>query len=433
MDQMLNLTVALSSNGASSSSDFHQKHTNSSINQLALIPLNESKTTLMEINDDCLNEIFHHMNGNDLLALAETNKRFREIARYVLSQKVYSQLFAPTYNYALCERILRNFGDIFNFIYVYGNHNEEFWSFMSKYSQRTSALHFEHCEISNILYWTSAFANAEKLIFESCRGVENISSDQCKELELMHLNFEEFRSLENADYPKLVRLKIKSCRGLNNIAGFIQRHSHIQTFELKGFEVNQPSLFAAAVLDSFEDLRELYIDGQLLTDIYEQFSKKLKYIKKLTIGDINTTYMIFLKHLASPAHLEYLQIDTGNLNRAAFQIINRFANIRSLKMTSLFIENVDNFEALKNFTKLTKLDIDGVYLMQNYIFFQKYNIKDFMDWFPKLENLILNSPSVELNTNVVYGPKKRQLNVCQFERNIPQQNLALKYGTIKFF
>lgn len=427
MDQLLNFTVALSTNGISG--ELQRKNADpSTIGQNTMNQRNGKQ--LMEINDDCLIKIYQHMSAQDLLALAETNVRSREIARYVLSRKAYSRLYAPTYSYALCKRHLSNFGDIFNYVHVYGNHTEEFWSLMNQYCAGTNALHFENGHVGSIALLQNVFPYASKLIFDGCSGMQNISSDECTELELMRLDFDCFRGIENANYPKLVRLKIKSCINLNSIASFIERHPHIKIFELQGYELNRPNRFAEAVLSAFEDLDEIKIEGDLLANVYAAFAKKLKNVRKLIIGDTNTSYAVFLLNLATDVALEHLEIDTGTIDNDVFKMMNRFVNVSSLKLRSLFVKNVAGFGMLKNFTKLATLNIDSVYILQKQVFFRKYNINHFMAWFPGLKNLIIHSPGMKLTARTVRGPHQRLLNIYQFEKDLPQ--IKQKYGEINF-
>lgn len=80
-------------------------------------------TTAIDLNDDCLLEVFQHLNTTDLAAVADVCHRFRQVAQAHFVSKGDKKLdFAPIFKYesdgesamyALLHisRILRNFGD----------------------------------------------------------------------------------------------------------------------------------------------------------------------------------------------------------------------------------------------------------------------------------------------------------------------------------
>lgn len=90
----------------------------------------ESKSTIKDIDEDCLFIIFDHLSLEDLCAVAETNKQYRSLTRlYFLLYRDELDIDVLSVNekfdFDLAERLLNIFGDLINTLIISAQHFDD--------------------------------------------------------------------------------------------------------------------------------------------------------------------------------------------------------------------------------------------------------------------------------------------------------------------
>lgn len=79
-----------------------------------------SETTILDLNDDCLREVFNIWGLNELAVVADVCARFREIAKPAAGSK-FKKISLNAHSSRTDYARLRNFGASIEMICVYGN------------------------------------------------------------------------------------------------------------------------------------------------------------------------------------------------------------------------------------------------------------------------------------------------------------------------
>lgn len=206
---------------------------------------------LLDVNDDCLVEIFENLTIEELAAVASTCTRFQTIARDVFSLHHKSNS-VELYVNSIAERrqtsaILRNFGDLIARLEIISSHMKDSTftlNMMSKYCtgvlEKLKLSNFYHIQQNQIVDAKPLFRNVHHLILYASSGISGSFLSEAKKLNRLELNelySTNILHIVSNNYPQL-RSLILNCSGSQEnpnkifLIDFFERHPTLIELDL---------------------------------------------------------------------------------------------------------------------------------------------------------------------------------------------------------
>lgn len=340
---------------------------------------------MINLNEDCLIELFKWLPLPALILMADTCERFREIARVVFKRSRFStnDLFndknATIYQ---IHGLLMNFGDLITEITIGNGTNQTFLRLIiEKCSDTMKSLVFNKGAFQNInrllvFHVPSNFSNLKKLIvaeddtqqlikagslFSKCKNVVELTvyNDYCLEL----------------FYPNLRVLNVVLSTGEQDstaIGNFCGRHTNLERLNWQAHywwewlttivneNVKQLDLFR---LKASVQVFELHY----LTDSLKGLCD-LQNLKELVLLGTDHTVSVLIKALSCKNTLEVLGLDCIAIDNDLINGLKSFKNLQALRLQgsllvsdssneNLLMENLCNLSQLSQLVLINKFNI----------------------------------------------------------------------------
>lgn len=310
----------------------------------------------LELPDDCLIDISRYLPLEDLISVALTCSRLRDIVRQTFSlQPMNKHVDLPVDVLQMprsfepnamekTERYLQIFGDLLVDVSIRklmreSRGEQEIFHLITKYCSDGALEEFSGYELAldtpNSSEKLRLFSRLKVIHLTGCTMVEDAlaASIQCQSLSLSNQYFNGV--ISNLHFPKLETFHIYGSRSEfqedddANYAKFLRRHIHLRTLELtiRGE--------ADAIRDAIGDLKDLEI-----LELYGCNASltlnpwcKLKKLKTLDVGSDASDATKFLMESPAAESMEYLSLDQPILNHEFFIGLSRFKKLRELILT----------------------------------------------------------------------------------------------------
>lgn len=266
---------------------------------------------ILNLNDDCLLEVFELLDIDDWINIAETCKRFSGIMNDVFRKKCSSLKYTSAMqdeNFA--ERLLFHVGKyLTNLSFGHEDKSGHFLTKATSHASHLKTLFFRHWEL---------FPKIFQFNSTNFQHIESLSMKQCN----LRLNGDFFATFSNIE-----NLNLCYCRGIHNrsLKKFFEKNEKIKSFTFHCRSFTEFPLGSLALLPKLE---RLYFLGLV---------KSAEYLEQLTL----------LKSLTC------LKLSTHHLNRNNFsRALLKLDHLKELEINNFSIEE-DVFVALKNFHRLS--------------------------------------------------------------------------------
>lgn len=346
---------------------------------------NVTGTHLLDLNDDCLYEVFSLKFNRlmDLCSVAECSTRLKQIANriFTASHKICHLNSLSLSTIHELRRLLLNFGPLVSELWMEPpfllrnkwERPERVMDLVIRYCGKTlESLILIDYEINSYLAvkLKPLFNRLEKLVIKDC----NIDGDMqlfanCKSMVELKLN--NFTStsdyvgmiFENT-FPKLERFKYKEDYNDYddyNLDVFISRHKNLKTFSLKRFDEDSTSLLAV-IAENCKQLEKLQIrgdyDGPINKVEFENALKSLislEQLKKLKINCSNENVTKFTQELNALKSLELLELWNARADAEFIPALSQMKHLHVLRLH--YCKDLKNLNPLGDLEQLTQLSI----------------------------------------------------------------------------
>lgn len=370
---------------------------------------------LMDLNHDCILEIFRHTDIKTLSNVAKTCERLNDLARYHFRVKHHRMNLVSLFEHGairnptqVIRKLLQNFGDLITSLCVSGNvltrspnMSNNVILFIHKYCCSLKELIFEDFDLeeNSINVFQMILKPIEFLSFDNCflNGLEDLSHmNEIKSLKIhntdciLHGNFIKLETLD------LANLDFLPNRTLEN---FLNSNKTIKSFSaVECMELSSTVFGAIGQLKQLEELQfqqnrsrsetDFKNDLQHLTDL-----KMLKTIK-LNCNGISVSQMLeeFVKKRIA---IEHLELVNGQMDDATYKNISALKSIKILKMSKMIelaFHHVSGFG--KELTQLEQLHL------KTSVKITQYDIKRMLPYAERLSCLKIDTPNFAVDQNI---------------------------------
>lgn len=355
---------------------------NDSLTANAEPPIAPSKIEIINLNDDCLINIFRRLRTADLNAIASTCERFRENARVVfnLTQSTDLNVLDQRIGVDLeINRYLQNFGHFMRSIILdlsyrgirYFVRNEEiFRSIMMNCGngqlETLRLIGIQQRMPSDLLVQSQyLFGQLRRVQLHMCANINEILDmvgDECTDLNVCcwkgskeFFAHRYFPHLEKFSFRILMSCEDRKYK-IENLQPFIERHP-----DLKSIKFHVPVNFDIAIFQQFKQLEQLHL-FEIRSSIDALIS--LTNLRRLLLESESIDIGNFLNQSESTECMENLSIVKYRMGSTFINGLNRFKNLRVLRLFHVRLFTYNNFNMLKEFNQLRELHLGSCYQIQ---------------------------------------------------------------------
>lgn len=320
---------------------------------------NRTGTNMLDMNDDCLYEIFSPklMSIMDLCSVAETCSRLKQIANRNFTRAYkccnFNELSLKTIHEV--RRFLINFGSLITELTIKSDLNGmsvRILDLVIRYCKNTlESLTLKQYEITEYLTakLRPMFSNLKKIHLENCSlyGDGQKLFANCGsliELKAIQLDHEDDDGiiLENV-FPKLERFVLEQTYFNNDDSElnlFVSRHEGLKELSLKGIDNDRPTLLTA-IANNCKSIEELRIESAA-SDAREypsEYEKELQSIltlnnlKKLQIECARVNVTKFIQELPKLNSLEFLELYHAHADEGLIPALAQLKNLNVLRLS----------------------------------------------------------------------------------------------------
>lgn len=347
---------------------------------------------VIDLNDDCLTEIFKNLELSDLCSVADTCSRLRSAAKAYFAYSEFRTLHFPysgmrysrkplLVNQLIYEssRVLRNFGaSVISF-----NESEELpydrlvTESLRKYQRNIIELLVQHCGENLIELKLSHFNMTDEIAIVMRPLLKHLQkfelhwvshlrmlSAWCPELRELHLKDTVVdHDGWNQQFQKLTKMTYYGC-DMNGIQEFVKCNPQLKSFEIGGYNVDT-SIFQI-VGEHATDMETLVVGVGLLGSEYPvgaRYFDRLRNLNSVTITDDRSQHYLTaaigdiaaaeipLKTLSAKASREVLKVDQ------LVEGISKLKNLETLELKVVGLRARDVVRFCKHLSELSKLRI----------------------------------------------------------------------------
>lgn len=359
--------------------------------------LYQSTTTIYDLNDHVLREIFGYLNVLDMCSVANVSMNFKQNAQAVASTRYKSVRFGINIRSksAKCRlggsggspehlfSIMRNFGESLQDVSI--NLDES----AHGHSQEILELIGEHCDESMKEIWLRNFILTDALIPKIrplLAGLQNISLDRClcqpgfngSEMmsfcsDLKSLRFRHLKDL-NGEYadlrfhariPTLHSLHLEYCKGIRkgSVVKFLKANPQLKTLNINGCK-KITSRIIPSIVQHIPRVEELVFIQNVFTDDFyanTEHLMQLTALKRLAIGGGSAISPIPISSFISKLVAARCPLESLSLWNVAsdVELISRTIELKTLKTLKLIhpshISKSDIITIISNLPELTEL------------------------------------------------------------------------------
>lgn len=403
---------------------------------------------LLNINDDCLLEIFKHLTFPELADISSICTRFQTIARKSFSLRLKSDPVcinvAPrdlSYDRYLKRRrqigaFLRNFGDILTNVKVNFWHTHTYtaklcntfvYNMMVKYCigtlQRLELRNCEYLQPDKIIDSRALFRHVKELILFKSQAIIGCflhDAKQLTRLKLQLFHFSDVNQILSNNYPRLQTLTLNQPQRRDrddeiDIIGFLKRHRYLNELEFVGGCGNDLSR-----IGKYRRLRKLTIWNCPGCDILPIAQLNKLTTLKLSIGCGGESPRALLMASKSSQSLQELGLSgyssySRSVSMGLKAALPRFTNLNQLSFNYNDVDD-DLLRVLHRLESLHVLSIGA----QFYSSITTNGFVDLVQRLPQLEQLTLH-PAPYGNLARIELLESTYLQICKIYRNRKQK------------
>lgn len=300
-------------------------------------PMSSNNMNVIDMNIDCIEEIFEYLSIIDLLRVADTNKRFQKAASLVFSRK-----YAFEYVSIKSDRIKlgwRNIDEIRDFI--------DSFRLLRCFGQLISNIHIQLDDAVNSVH--GQFAELFRYVNEYC-------AQNLKELRIVDVSRTVIIDNISKAFAKLESISFDGPRLGENLTNLNELLPQMRQLILKNNIILNPKCIEAHFphLEKFEYLKEHdQLVNQFENENFEKFIRSNGQLKHLLLSDFDVE---LIRTMAENLHqLESLKLispystdDLQHFEQCHFKSVNIFVVVhvsQSFPINSLKFDNLVNFTA----------------------------------------------------------------------------------------
>lgn len=342
-----------------------------------------SATTILDLNDDCMQETFKYLNLLDLCSVADVNTRFRQNAQAYFAYSKYKDfsILDPEYNsYAvdwsqlrqllmsLTSKVLRNFGPFIrsivasSLVYQRQRPPHEVFDMIDCYcSEALVQLHLEDYNLLNerLARERPLFRHIQRLKLLDC--VKNdlflsqlaLWSPNLREIELVGKSYEMIEIVRlNQTFPNLVAISMAWCKVTQNaLDEFLECNPQLKKIDVKH---NKPSynIFRsiAKYVPEIEEIR--FANRRGGNEIVSEYFGQMRKLNSLELNiSYNRTFIpsAFSEISTSKIPLEHLNLIEENVygdnrvdGKKLCDNISKLETLKTLRMDVIWKRSSNN-------------------------------------------------------------------------------------------
>lgn len=335
-------------------------------------------THLLDLNYDCLREIFSLLSIVDLCSLAQTSKHLKWIAVEIFTRKYADFKYGNMWSHTVAEvkQIFHNFGSLITKLYIHLPR-----SILDDYKEPLCPLELVAKYCSNLVSLNISFRvlfteqsvtlkpvlnKLQKLTF-STRNMRDAIPDlfaNCESLVEFYLECDTERDVISGNvFPKLQRLKCFFGRSFfishDDWEKFIPRHKNLKDFKI--YCRSDCTFLFPLIAENCKELEEFEARsaGKVSPAKFEmavQSLLTLTSLRKLDIECGEKDVTKFVQSLASFKSLEYMRLCGFRSDNS--EIVQHISRLHTLRILLLLCKvPLDNIDLLSNLDQLTQLTI----------------------------------------------------------------------------
>lgn len=373
--------------------NFISKQNNGEENSLSSIASTSTEAiTFIDLNDDCLNEVFKNLDLSDLCSVADSCSRLKSATQAYFAYSELRTLHFPysgmrysrkplMVNQLIYEssRVLRNFGaSVISFIETEDlPYDRLVTESLRKYQRNIIELLIQYCGENLIELKLCHFnmTNEIAIIMRPLLGhlqkfelhwVSHLRmlSAWCPELRELHLRDTVVNQKGwNQRFQKLTKMAYFGC-DMDGIKEFVRRNPQLKSFEIGGYNVETPIF--QIVGEHATEIENLIVGVGLLGSEYPVragYFDRLRNLNSVTITDDRSQHFltaaindiaaadISLKKLCGKASREVLKVDQ------LVEGISKLKTLETLELKVVGLRTRDVIHICKQLSKLSKLRI----------------------------------------------------------------------------
>lgn len=323
--------------------------------ELQLLEEERTTTTILNLNDACLEAVFVYLNQNDLINVCETNPRFRYASEkaftrnYGKRQIIVSMIKNTQINTAVLKsslKLLQTFGHLITKLLIefkLEEVEELLKSIDSNCSENVNELEF--CHFGTSIRQRNLYKNGLNKINDFLDGLNERFPI------LHHLKFEYQDKSLKCPYFKNIARPITNLRSLAitgesislvDIREFIDSNGQLECLTLTGQPNGNISQDFITYLDAaLPQLKKLGIGSVMINGWYVKHPKRFENLKKLTLGSLNQFVYFDTKYLSfAGENIEEIEMFTTPLCLYTFAVnILTFKKLQRLVLHLIKLEN----------------------------------------------------------------------------------------------
>lgn len=331
---------------------------------------NDNQLSILDLNDDCLMEIFHNLDALELCAVKDSCQRFRNLTEYhfqtIYNSKPFSFGDKDMRNRKIIsqieqEKVLKHFGKFIKKLVINAHDFQETPEQVLRIIGRTCNQNLQDFEMDSILLDDDALdkckvllSKLNRLSLDFCYGDEYEFSkcveysNSLKELQVLNVREIEGKFL-TAKFWQLESLILKEikCSNIHYIYNFFKLNTNLKRLQLIRCNFANDYIFKL-IADNFVNIEEISVQLRTFSSSFEDNLSsllKLNNLKRLEFNCGQIQITPFVNFLASKNIIEHFSISDTELSKELCNALSQLKSLKTLKLISMR-------KTYKNFMKI---------------------------------------------------------------------------------
>lgn len=354
---------------------------NCDIEVKAAEPWHQPDHILNALDDDCLREVFKHLNKWDLTNAADVCVRFKQRAKEAFSVKykkvsLYFHEFMEEPN----EELLCIFGPMIQSLWIEREFGELYDDIVLKWIEEKTTSELKVLKLSKFtidgkIDIHSTLANLEKLELDRCNLVSYYYVNkpllaaciELKTLQIKQTNYRDFKCI-NQQFPKLEEISLVDSSALNDadLIGFVTLNPTLKKLVIENNHNVKSVEIIRVISQHLRNLVELGIDQCFdKVDKFQRYVLSLSQLNSLETLKINFNSMSIAPLMEGLATncvpIENLMLKNGRIDTEAIESMSQLKQMKTLVLNDIDGLSDERFIGLAmTLPQLQKLNLDGL-------------------------------------------------------------------------
>lgn len=315
----------------------------------ALMEGDDLSTAMLDLNDDCLMEIFRYLDLVDLYYVTEVCVRFKQCAQSLFPSKLKTFLIKRSSPQVL-HSIIYNYGELVNELTLDEGHyfSVEIERLLES-CVNLQKMHLWHIKVSDGEFLERGFAKLKSLDIKMVQGIKNkdFVSFLCQNPKLKHLSIEDGIGLTG----QILEVIAKQSSIIKSI--------HFDQSQHGGF-ISQNHLNSLSLVENLQELK-IGCNFRSIIEAIGKMADKMLPLQKLALRYHKPESGLF-KAIADLKHLQCLEIHDYPITDTDLHILgNNLINIDTLILRSTGEITIDGvFQLITKINRLQSLTLRSV-------------------------------------------------------------------------